>query len=150
MDLKALVQTVNQIAEEKGIESAKVFEAIESALASAYKKEYVKRDYNIRAKLDPEMGEVKFTQIREVVDESVVTTEEPEEVAESTEASPPANEETRLPRYNEHRHIFLSDAGKIKPGAKLGDELDFPISEEVNFGRIAGPPPPQPPPFPPP
>src|SRR3990167_10529621 len=134
MDLKALVQTVNQIAEEKGIESAKVFEAIESALASAYKKEYVKRDYNIRAKLAPETGDVKFTQIREVVDESTVNTSQG---AEETSEETSGEGEVKLPRYNEHRHIFLSDAQKIKPDAKLGDELEFPIPEEANFGRIA-------------
>ena len=147
MDLKALVQTVNQIAEEKGIEAAKVFEAIESALASAYKKEYVKRDYNIRAKLVPETGDVKFTQIREVVDEATVNTsvdEEEEETSgagsvkgESAHGHPPAGGEVKLPRYNEHRHIFLNEALKIKPGAKLGDELEFPVQEEANFGRIA-------------
>ncbi len=142
MDLKALVQTVNQIAEEKGIESARVFEAIESALASAYKKEYVKRDYNIQAKLSPETGDVKFTQIREVVDESTVNTSLDEE-EEANEASSVKGEsahgasEVKLPRYNEHRHIFLKEAQEIKPDAKLGDELEFPIQEEANFGRIA-------------
>ncbi|MDP2650797.1 MAG: transcription termination factor NusA [bacterium] len=145
MDLKALVQTVNQIAEEKGIESAKVFEAIESALASAYKKEYVKRDYNIRAKLVPETGDVKFTQIREVVDESTVNTSVDEEAALSEGEPRPAagreeevrEGEVKLPRYNEHRHIFLKEALEIKPDAKLGDELEFPVQEEANFGRIA-------------
>ncbi len=136
MDLKALVQTVSQIADEKGIESAKVLEAIESALASAYKKEYEKRDYNIRAKLDPETGDVSFTQIREVVDETTVTTEEPEERTEDTK-SVNAEEEVKLPRYNEHRHIFLEEAKSIKLDAKLGDELEFPIPEEASFGRIA-------------
>ncbi len=151
MDLKALVQTVNQIAEEKGIESTRVLEAVESALASAYKKEYEKRDYNIRAKLDPETGEVKFTQIREVVDESTIIVAALEEEGDPL-ASPDASrsgrpdtgreesikeEEVKLPRYNEHRHIFLEDAQKIKADAKLGDELEFPIAEEANFGRIA-------------
>src|SRR3989344_3709762 len=134
MDLKALVQTVNQIAEEKGIESARVLEAIESALASAYKKEYGKREYNVKAKLDSETGEVNFFQVKEVVDETTVNTSADEEESENNS---PASEEARLPRYNEHRHIFLSDAQKIKPDAKLGDELEFPIPEEANFGRIA-------------
>ncbi len=38
MDLKALIQGVEQIAEDKKIEVKKVFEAIEGALAAAYKK----------------------------------------------------------------------------------------------------------------
>lgn len=134
MDLKALVQTVNQIAEEKGIESARVLEAIESALASAYKKEYGKREYNVKAKLDPETGEVNFFQVKEVVDETTVNTSADEEESENNS---PASEEVKLPRYNEHRHIFLIEAKSIKPDAELGDELEFPLPEEANFGRIA-------------
>ena len=38
MDLKALIQGVAQITEDKKIEAAKVFEAIEGALAAAYKR----------------------------------------------------------------------------------------------------------------
>src|SRR3972149_2206686 len=154
MDLKALVQTVNQIAEEKGIESARVLEAIESALASAYKKEYGKREYNIKAKLDSETGEVSFFQVREVVDETTVNTSvdeeaalslgEPPTVSPSRSGRPAAGREeeveegeVKLPRYNEHRHIFLIEAKSIKPDVELGDELEFPLPEEANFGRIA-------------
>jgi len=56
MDLKALIQTVDQIAEEKSIGADKVIEAIEGALASAYKREYDKRDFNIKATLNRENG----------------------------------------------------------------------------------------------
>jgi len=139
MDLKALVQTVNQIAEEKGIEPDRVIEAIEGALASAYKREYDKRDFNIRAKLDPESGNVKFTQIKEVVDRGsvrIVEDKEDEEEAEEKEES--AETEEKQPRYNEDRHIFLEEAAKKKKDAKVGDELEFPISEkDIDFGRIA-------------
>ena len=37
-DLKTLKRAIEQIAEEKGIDAAKIIEAIESSIAAAYKK----------------------------------------------------------------------------------------------------------------
>jgi len=135
MDLKALVQTVNQIAEEKGIEPDKVLEAIEGALSSAYKREYDKRDLNVKAKLDPETGNVKFTQIKEVVDESKVRMEDNEESEKPEETE---DDEEKQPRYNPDRHILLDEAKKKNKDITLGEEIEFPLSEsEIDFGRIA-------------
>ena len=124
MDLKALVQTINQIAEDKGIEPEKVLEAIEGALASAYKREYDRRDLNIKAKLNPETGIVAFTQIKEVVDKDSVRMPEEEGGAESIEVE---EGEEKQPRYNPERHIFLEEAQKEKNDAKIGDEIEFPL-----------------------
>jgi len=136
MDLKALIQTVDQIAEEKSIGADKVIEAIEGALASAYKREYDKRDFNIKATLNRENGDVQFVQVKEVVDKGGVRMVEDGEVEEEEEASEGAEE--KLPRYNGDRHIFLEDALKEKKDAKVGDELEFPIDEKgIDFGRIA-------------
>src|SRR3990167_3896661 len=110
MDLKALVQTVNQIAEEKGIEPAKVIEAIEGALSSAYKREYDKRDFNISAKLDPESGRVKFTQIKEVVDKDSVRMVDDSEEEIEVETKEGEEGEEKQPRYSEDRHIMLDEA----------------------------------------
>src|SRR3990167_8494949 len=142
MDLKALVQTVNQIAEEKGIEPAKVIEAIEGALSSAYKREYDKRDFNIRAKLDPESGRVKFTQIKEVVDKDSVRMADDAEGETEIETKDGGEKlegiEEKQPRYSEDRHIMLDEALKLKKDVKVGDELEFPVNEEeIDFGRIA-------------
>ena len=72
MDLKTLTTAINQIAEEKEINAAKVFEAIEFAVAAAYKKEYRKRAEVIRAKLDHKTGEFQFSQVKTVVDANTV------------------------------------------------------------------------------
>lgn len=134
MDLKALVQTVNQIAEEKGIESGKVLEAIEGALASAYKREYDKRDLNVRANLNPETGDISFVQVREVVDEKQVRIgDEKDENADELE-----DDEEKQPKYNPERHILSGDAKKKDSNAAIGDEIEFPLSETaIDFGRIA-------------
>ncbi len=131
MDLKALIQTVNQIAEDKGIASSKVLEAVEAAFAAAYKREYGKRDFNIKAKFDPEKGDVDFIQLKEVVDETTVNLSIDE--TQETEVASAA----KLPRYNPSRHLFLEEAKSIKPDVKLGDFLEFPLPKETDFGRIA-------------
>ncbi len=137
MDLKALIQGVAQIAEDKKIEAAKVFEAIEGALAAAYKKEYMTRGVIVKAKLDMDQGDLKFFQVKEVVDETTVKIVDPEstEVEESTERI--EGEEAPLPRYNPERHLLIDEAKKIQKDVKVGDELEFPLEAKTDFGRIA-------------
>jgi transcription termination/antitermination protein NusA len=134
MDLKALGIAVNQIAEEKGIKPESVFAAIESAIATAYKKEYRKRSEFIRAKLDPKTGDLKFYQVKFVVDpaEVRIVEDEPEEEREER-----GEGEEDLPRYNPDRHIFVEEAKKIKKGVVSGDEIEFPLEVHEDFGRIA-------------
>ncbi len=138
MDLKNVSSAVTQIAEEKGIKPESVFAAIESAIATAYKKEYRKRSEFIRAKLSPKTGDIGFYQVKFVVEpaEVRIVTEETEE--EKAEPRPVAEEgETVLPRYNPDRHIFVEEAKEFKKDAKSGDEIEFPLEVHEDFGRIA-------------
>jgi N utilization substance protein A len=136
MNLKSIVQTAEQIAKDKGIEVSKVYEAIEGALAAAYKKEEGDKGAIIRAKLDPATGEASFTRIKEVVDDTMVRiVEEGEEENEPAVAE--EGDEARLPRYNPERHLMVDEAKKIKKDAKAGDELEFPLPPSSDFGRIA-------------
>lgn len=139
MDLKALIQGVNQIAEDKKIEAAKVFEAIEGALAAAYKKEYMTKGAVARATLDPETGDLSFRQVKEVVDETTVRMIDAEVENETGPKEEIAREEGEapLPRYSEERHIMVKDAEKIKKDAKAGDEIELPLETHTDFGRIA-------------
>lgn len=136
LDLKELKRAIDQIAEEKGIDSAKILEAIESSIAAAYKKEYEKKGEVIKAKFDIKSGDLKFWQVKTVVDESTVRMEEDAEPISAEELSA-ETEEGRLPRYNPDRHILLADAKKISKDVELGDELDFPLETKEEFGRIA-------------
>jgi len=138
MDLKSIVQAAEQIARDKSIEVGKVYEAIEGALAAAYKKEQSDKGAVIRAKLDPASGDVQFTRVKEVVDESTVRiVPEGEEVEEFAPAETAEGEEERLPRYNAERHILINEAKKIKKDVKLGDEVIFSMPATNDFGRIA-------------
>src|SRR3989344_3858837 len=110
MDLKVLNSALHQLEEERGIPKEKIIEAIEQALAAAYKKE--------------------FSQIKIVVEQSMLRPEveageeaptgtPTENVGESVGKRNPAEDETeeegeKLIRFNPEQHIMIEDARKIK------------------------------------
>jgi N utilization substance protein A len=117
MELKEIKAAISQIAEERGIPFEKVVETFEQALASAYKKEYGKKGQQIKSKIDLETGEVKFWQVKNVVDENDI-------------------KEGKI-KFNPDRHILLEEAKKIKPDIKVGEELIIPLETKIDYGRIA-------------
>jgi N utilization substance protein A len=150
LDIKELSKAVRQVAEDKGLESDKIMEVIESSIAAAYKKEYGQRGEVIKCKLSEKTGDLQFWQVKTVVDETTVRfVEENEEEAAAAAAAEKADkrstrimveepeDEMKLPRYNPERHITLEDAKKIKKTAELGDELEFELESHDDFGRIA-------------
>ena len=144
MDLKNLKRAADQIAQEKNIEPEAVINAVESAIAAAYRKEYGKRGEIIKAELNFKTGELKFWQIKTAVDESLVrfTEEEIEAEKRGTKSKVEANErgteiDEPLPLYNPDRHILMEEAKKIKSDVQLGEDLEFPLEEREEFGRIA-------------
>lgn len=134
MDLKTLKRAIEQVSEEKGINPDRVMEAIESSIAAAYKKEYEKKGEVIKAKLDGKTGELKFWQVKTVVDETTVRMDADEAEPEIID---PAAEAEKLPRFNADRHMLIADAKKIKKDVEVGDELEFPLESKEDFGRIA-------------
>jgi len=125
-DLKTINLVMDQLAEERGIPREKMLDAIEGALATAYKREYGKRDQIVRAHFDMSSGAVDFYQIKVVVD--------PSEVRMEGDDEDPLDER---PRYNEERFLFLDDAKRMKRDVKVGDEIVFPLEKKTDFGRIA-------------
>ncbi|MGB9847935.1 MAG: transcription termination factor NusA [Minisyncoccia bacterium] len=145
-DLKDFSLAINQIAEEKGISKDKILEAIEQAIAAAYKKEYMNKSNIVRAKIDPETGEVKFWQVKIVVDKNMLKEEEEEgDKIEKEEGSQLTAVEQQIKdgdvvkkiKFNPERHILLEEAQVIKPEAKPGEEIIFPLESHEEFGRIA-------------
>ncbi|TRZ64449.1 MAG: transcription termination/antitermination protein NusA [Spirochaetia bacterium] len=136
LDLKALNRAIETIAQEKGIDAGAIFGAIEAALAAAYRKEYRKKGELIKCKLNPKTGDMKFSQVKLVVDGNSVRVKE--ELAEGeVEKERVEFEEELLPVYNPDRHIWLKEAKEIKSGVKVDDELEFALEDESDFGRIA-------------
>ncbi len=143
-NLKELKKAVDQIAQEKGVDPQRVFEALEEAMAKAYKKEYGTKGEIVKAKLDQKTGNLKFWRVKTVVDENTVRIVEEEAVPEGGEPRSAlagreevVEDEGLLPRYNEERHMFLEEAKKVKSDAQVGEELVFPLETHEDFGRIA-------------
>lgn len=162
IDLKSFAQAIQQIADEKGIAKEKIFETIEMALAAAYKRDYGKRGQIVRANMDQASGKVTMRQIKIVVDESMIKSEEeiaaeevaraarmseasasPEDEAKERQRKRREEEEEEIPmaerkvRFNPEKHLMLADAQKIKADAKPGEELEFPLEYKEEYGRIA-------------
>lgn len=156
MDLKSFTSAIQQIADEKGIPREKILETIEMALAAAYKRDYGKRGQIIRAKLNPETGGVAMTQVKTVVDITMIMSEEESMMAETESPAPLSRHERDddargMPprgdtpegewkiRFHADKHIMLDEARKIKADALPGDELTFPLTlpADAEYGRIA-------------
>ena len=138
MDIKSFTSAIAQIAEEKGIPYDKVIESIEQAIAAAYKKDYGEKGQVIKAKLNPETGDVKFWQVKLVVDKSMILSEEElKETKEKKAGVSGDNEEEKKVRFNPERHIMVPDARKIKPKIKAGEELEMALETKFDYGRIA-------------
>jgi len=137
MDLKQFASALGQISEEKGISPEKVLETIEIALAAAYKKEYGEKGQIVRAKFNPKTGDVKFSQIKIVVDQSMLKPEgEPSVSAKGADMEGEEEEDKKI-RFSTERHIMLDEAKKIKKDIMVGDEVEFPLETREDFGRIA-------------
>ncbi len=131
VDLKVVGSVLKQLEEERGIPQEKIIEAIELALATAYKKEYGKKGQIVRAKFDLNSGKTEMFQVKIVADETTVAmTEEdlPEETPEG---------ETPIELFNPEHHIMISDARRIKKDIQLGDEMIFPLEFKDEYSRIA-------------
>jgi N utilization substance protein A len=126
-DLKVLNSALDELQQEKGISRDSVVEAIATALAAAYRREYGKRGQIIRATFNPEMGDLEFRQAKIVVDETLVRKEDEE----------PTSDEDHRSRFNPEQHIMIADAQRIKKDAQLDEEISFPLETREEFGRIA-------------
>lgn len=108
----AFVQAIEEICEEKGLKKEVVIEAVEAAIAAAYRKDYGKSKQIMRAHLDPVSGEADVFRVFEIV-------ETEEEVEES------------------ERQLTLAEAKKLDKKAEIGGEVIIPQPKEADFGRIA-------------
>ena len=143
IDLKTINAVLGEF-EDRGISRATMIEAIESAMATAYKREYGKRGQVVHAKLDLNTGTISFEQVKTVVDDTTVRFPLPDE--EIPEEHPHAHAfhadeeqlaEGELPRFDPEKHILLENAKLIKRGASVNEEIVFPLEPQDDFGRIA-------------
>ncbi len=136
LDIKTFKSALEQLETERKIPKEKILDAIEQAMAAAYKKDYGKRGQIVRAKFDPDTGEVQFFQVKIVVDETIARMDEPEKEEGEEEYSIKDENDERV-RWNAEHHILLEDARRIKNDAQLNDEMIFPLEQKDDYGRIA-------------
>ena len=141
IDLKTMSAVLGEF-EDRGITRETMIDAIENAMATAYKREYGKRGQIVRAKLDLNTGTVSFEQIKTVVDETTVRFPNEDEEQVNEHVHPFHHEEEQLadgelPRFDSEKHILLANAKLIKRGSVLGEEIVFPLEPQDDFGRIA-------------
>ena len=104
---KEFLQTLKELAYEKGIDEEKLFETIELALTSAYRRNFNSKE-NVRIALSRETGAFHVFAIKKV-------REEPE---------------------NDIEYISLAQARAISPDYAVDDVVEIEVTP-ANFGRIA-------------
>jgi transcription termination/antitermination protein NusA len=102
-----LIAIADAVAREKLIDKAIVIEAMEDAIQRAARARYGAEN-DIRAKLDPNSGDLRLWRVVEVVEE--------------------------VEDY--FKQVSLKDAQKLQPGASVGDFIVDPLPP-IEFGRIA-------------
>jgi len=142
LDLKTFKSALEQLEEERKIPKEKILEAIEQAMAAAYKKDYGKKGQIIRAKFDLETGQTDFFQVKIVVDESIAILDDEKEKKRSPKKEGDLSavawtEADERVHFNAEHHLLLEDAKKIKKGVELNDEIIFPLEAKDDYGRIA-------------
>ena len=136
MDSKKFMKALNNLAEEKGIDKEIIFDAMELALTSAYKKNYHSLS-NVRVDINKETGDIKIFSYKTVVfnkefekedgkiETEVITDEEGNEEVVDKEFV-----------FDDRIHITLEDALKQVPGIKIGDTIEKEVTPK-DFGRVA-------------
>ena len=105
--LADLIQVADAVAREKGIEREEVIEAMEMAIQKAGRSKYG-HEFDIRAEVDRDTGEIQLARYIEVVDEV----------------------------ENEATQLTLDEAKKTKSDTQVGEFLVDPLPP-MDFGRIA-------------
>lgn len=112
MAVSPFTDAIDQICDEKGLDRAIVVEAVEAALAAAYRKDYGSPHWVVRATLnEQDLAKSAMVRVWQVVKKDELEDEE--------------------------QQIGLADAKKKQAGVKVGDEITEPLPTQADFGRIA-------------
>ena len=146
---KNILAAIEQICQEKNISKEQVLEAIEQALASAFRKDFGTKQQNLKINFHPENGKM------EVFDEKTVVEDLPEmEEGEIEQEDAPLaedktegdGEENEKKRFNSKTEIQISEMAKDSDWInvdekakkiKIGDVVRKKLEITSDFGRIA-------------
>ncbi|MEE4638508.1 MAG: transcription termination factor NusA [Wenzhouxiangella sp.] len=110
---KEILQVVDVVSNEKGLDKETIFEAIEAALASAAKRRHPE-DIEVRVAIDRKSGEYEAFRRWEVL----------------------SDDEEEVELESADRQIRLAEAHEHDPELEVGDFIEEPM-EPPEFGRIA-------------
>ena len=149
MNGKEFKKALDNIVKEKNIDPEVVYDAMELALTSAYKKNFNSKT-NVKVLFDRATGEIKVYSYLTVVPDDKMTKEEYEDYLfehytdedeeedieeENTEDGEDKVEETPS-FFNPETEIKLSDAKKLDKTLEIGDTIDNEVTPK-DFGRVA-------------
>ncbi len=140
-----ITKSIQFLCDEKGLDFDTVIEALQSALAAAYRKDFGNRQQNIQVIFDPETGDMKVWDEKEVVEdiEEELLEKAQEELAERREQARKeerelTEEETEdLVRFNPKTQIMITEAKEHDKKTKVGDTLKIDLEVTGDFGRMA-------------
>lgn len=156
MDIKEFKKAVDLLSKEKGISEDIIYDAMELALTSAYKKNYHSLS-NVRVDIDRTTGEIhvySYKTVVEVNEDGEVTslplTEEDndsdtgssleKETAEATSNDEQEedfeDEEPEIIYFDERIHLTQEEAMKVVPDIKIGETIEQEVTPK-DFGRVA-------------
>lgn len=143
--MSEITKAIQALCDEKGLSYEAVMETIEAALAAAYRKDFGNKQQNIKVKFDPDTGDMEAWDIKAVVEDI-----DPEVLEKAQEELSARREKARgedrelteeeiadLPRFNPKTEMMITEAKKIKKGAKIGDVLEITLEIPHEFGRMA-------------
>ena len=143
MNGKEFLKALDNIVKEKNIDPDIVYDAMELALTSAYKKNFNSK-INVKVLFDRATGEIKVYSYLTVVPDDKMTKEEYEDYLfehytdedEDEEASEDGEEQEGYSYFNPDVEIKLSDAKKLDKTLEIGDTIDKEVTPK-DFGRVA-------------
>ena len=150
MNSKEFLKALDNITKEKNIDKEIVYEAMELALTSAYKKNFNSKT-NVKVVINRETGDIRVYSYLTVVPDDKMTKDEYEdylfehytdedeeelELESEEETEGEEKEEEKYSYFNPDVEIKLSDAKKIDKTLDVGDTIDTEITPK-DFGRVA-------------
>ena len=138
MNIKEFKKALDLLVKEKGISEDYIYDALELALTSAYKKNY-KSLTNVRVAIDREIGDIHVYSFKTVVLDEEHEAREPImiEVEDTESEEEGATIEVEKPYIFDKRiHITLEEARKIVPDIEVGETIEEEVTPK-DFGRVA-------------
>jgi len=139
MDSKKFKAAVELLNKEKGIDEETIYEAMELALTSAYKKNYNSLS-NVRVDINKETGEIKVYSFKTVVDRSLEDKYKSFKDIDFSDINEDDEEDDGgevIPFiYDPKIHLTLEEARQIVPDINLGETIEEEVTPK-DFGRVA-------------